>query len=89
MNFPVVAKTNLKNVTFNITVVFINENTGIVVESGITAPYKEGDIKNSFNNVNSDTWDIVNGDISRYIVLVKKIAYDKKRELDLINLSLK
>lgn len=89
MNFPVVAKTNFKNVSFNITVVFINQNTGIVVESGITSPYKEGDVKDVFNNVNSDTWNIVDGDISRYIGLVKNIAYDKKRELDLINLVLK
>lgn len=88
MNFPIVAETSA-SIQFNAVVVFVNNNTGIVVCADDKSPYKIGDLKNTFNSVTSSTWNIIEGDISRYIDVVKNIAKDRSRELDLINLALK
>lgn len=77
MKFPIVAKTNYKQVKFDMIVVFVNQSTGIVVKSDDVA-YKVGEIKDTFTNFdNSDVWSLLNGAESAFYIKVANTLLEK------------
>ena len=77
MKFPIVARTNYKQVKFDIVVVFINQNTGIVVKSDDSI-YKVGEIKDTFTNVDCDNvWTILSEAESAFYIKVANTLFEK------------
>lgn len=77
MKFPIVAKTNYKQVKFDMIVVFVNQSTGIVVKSDEVA-YEVGEIKDTFTSVdNSDVWLILNELESAFYIKGANTLFEK------------